>query len=141
MSGGETIELAASKSTNPQAFQFPVVMTQYRDCNFSVAGLKNTVRRHILQQEKLHGTVQQETFLRGIAECEVGLWPSNPILASTPFPILLSYSVIVTTTDTMCSLWILSKLQSTLKSSQTVKSVRGNMANFEKLFVTWTAQY
>lgn len=60
LSGGRAIELAASKSTDPQAFEFPMVMAQYRDCNFSMAGIKNCVRRHILQQEKLHGTVQLE---------------------------------------------------------------------------------
>lgn len=61
LSGGTAIELAASKSTDPQAFEFPMVMAQYRDCNFSMAGIKNCVRRHILQQEKLHGTVQLES--------------------------------------------------------------------------------
>jgi len=63
LSGGQAIELAASKSTNPEVFLFPTVMPHYRDCNFSVAGLKNTVRKHILQQEKLHGTVQWEPVL------------------------------------------------------------------------------
>ncbi|PNF43359.1 putative tRNA N6-adenosine threonylcarbamoyltransferase, mitochondrial [Cryptotermes secundus] len=60
LSGGRAIELAASKSTDPQAFEFPMVMAQYRDCNFSMAGIKNCVRRHILQQEKLHGVEGDE---------------------------------------------------------------------------------
>jgi N6-L-threonylcarbamoyladenine synthase len=58
LSGGRAIELAASRSTDPQAFEFPMVMAHYRDCNFSMAGVKNCVYRQIVRQEKLHGTVR-----------------------------------------------------------------------------------
>ncbi|XP_074109268.1 threonyl-carbamoyl synthesis 4 isoform X1 [Cotesia typhae] len=49
--GGQAIELAASKATNPLQFEFPVSMAHYRDCNFSFAGLKNSVITHIKRQE------------------------------------------------------------------------------------------
>ncbi|XP_008559994.1 tRNA N6-adenosine threonylcarbamoyltransferase, mitochondrial [Microplitis demolitor] len=49
--GGQAIELAASKATNPEQFEFPFCMTHYRDCNFSFAGLKNSVMSHIKRQE------------------------------------------------------------------------------------------
>lgn len=49
--GGQAIELAASKATNPSQFEFPVSMARYRDCNFSFAGLKNSVITHIKRQE------------------------------------------------------------------------------------------
>lgn len=63
LSGGEAIELAASKSLDAQAFEFPAVMTHYRDCNFSFSGLKNSLRSRILQQENLHGTVDHALCL------------------------------------------------------------------------------
>ncbi|XP_069690667.1 tRNA N6-adenosine threonylcarbamoyltransferase, mitochondrial isoform X2 [Periplaneta americana] len=60
LSGGRAIEFAASKSVNPRAFEFPTILAHYRDCNFSVAGLKNTLRKHILKQEKLHDVEADE---------------------------------------------------------------------------------
>lgn len=55
LSGGQAIELAASKADNILEFDFRSPLSKYRDCNFSFAGLKNTVFRHIMRQEKLHG--------------------------------------------------------------------------------------
>ncbi|XP_067005385.1 tRNA N6-adenosine threonylcarbamoyltransferase, mitochondrial isoform X2 [Anabrus simplex] len=53
MSGGAALEKAAERG-DPLAFEFPSVMTQYRDCNFSLAGLKNKARRHIIEEEIKH---------------------------------------------------------------------------------------
>ncbi|PSN33976.1 putative tRNA N6-adenosine threonylcarbamoyltransferase [Blattella germanica] len=60
LSGGQAIELAASKSTNPGAFTFPTILAHCRDCNFSVAGLKNKLRKHIITQEEIHGVEGDE---------------------------------------------------------------------------------
>jgi tRNA A37 threonylcarbamoyltransferase TsaD len=88
LSGGRAIELAASKSTDPQAFEFPMVMSHYRDCNFSVAGIKNTVRRHILQQEKLHGTVQLKVLhSKWQQTASVHILPSSSCVFSAIQPI------------------------------------------------------
>ncbi|KAJ9573959.1 hypothetical protein L9F63_008649, partial [Diploptera punctata] len=65
LSGGQAIELAASKSTNPGAFYFPSILSHYRDCNFSVAGLKNTLRKHIIRQELLHG-IEGDGLIPGV---------------------------------------------------------------------------
>ncbi|XP_017777741.1 PREDICTED: probable tRNA N6-adenosine threonylcarbamoyltransferase, mitochondrial isoform X2 [Nicrophorus vespilloides] len=54
LSGGQAIELAASKGTDAEQFKFSVPLLQYKNCNFSLAGIKNQVWRHIVQQEKLH---------------------------------------------------------------------------------------
>ncbi|XP_046389695.1 probable tRNA N6-adenosine threonylcarbamoyltransferase, mitochondrial [Ischnura elegans] len=53
MSGGRAVETAASKG-DPNAFVFPMALAHYKDCNFSVAGLKNTARKHIIRLEKEH---------------------------------------------------------------------------------------
>ncbi|XP_071443008.1 tRNA N6-adenosine threonylcarbamoyltransferase, mitochondrial isoform X3 [Hetaerina americana] len=53
MSGGRAVEVAATKG-DPNAFEFPMSLAHYRDCNFSVAGLKNTARKYILKLEKTH---------------------------------------------------------------------------------------
>ncbi|XP_974817.2 tRNA N6-adenosine threonylcarbamoyltransferase, mitochondrial [Tribolium castaneum] len=54
LSGGQAIELAASRAKNPLQFKFTIPLTQYRDCKFSLAGLKTQVRRHLLEEEKKH---------------------------------------------------------------------------------------
>ncbi|KAK5646034.1 hypothetical protein RI129_004498 [Pyrocoelia pectoralis] len=52
MSGGQAIEVAASKATDPLQFHFTPTLLQYRDCNFSFAGNKNQFVRHIIAQER-----------------------------------------------------------------------------------------
>ena len=51
LNGGAAIELAASRATDPTRFKFELPMAQRRDCNFSFAGLKNTVQRWAVRQE------------------------------------------------------------------------------------------
>ncbi|XP_011304382.1 probable tRNA N6-adenosine threonylcarbamoyltransferase, mitochondrial isoform X2 [Fopius arisanus] len=55
--GGAAIELAASRATNPFQFEFPALMSHYKDCNFSFAGLKNSVERVIGRLEEEHEIV------------------------------------------------------------------------------------
>ncbi|XP_063988908.1 tRNA N6-adenosine threonylcarbamoyltransferase, mitochondrial [Diachasmimorpha longicaudata] len=52
INGGAAIELAASRATNPFQFEFPVLMSHYRDCNFSFAGLKNSAASTIQKLER-----------------------------------------------------------------------------------------
>lgn len=52
LSGGQAIELAASKATNSLQFNFTATLLRYRDCNFSLAGIKNQMFGHIRAQEK-----------------------------------------------------------------------------------------
>lgn len=55
MSGGQAIELAAlAGASQSSAYDFPLPLSKYRDCQFSFAGLKNTATRHILEQEARH---------------------------------------------------------------------------------------
>ncbi|XP_049822164.1 tRNA N6-adenosine threonylcarbamoyltransferase, mitochondrial isoform X2 [Aethina tumida] len=54
LSGGQAVELAAAKADDPLQFKFTTPMLAYKDCNFSLAGIKNQVFRHIVQQEKEH---------------------------------------------------------------------------------------
>lgn len=54
MSGGQAIESAAAKSTDPLKYKFTIPLTQYRDCNFSMAGLKTQLLRHLIREEKAH---------------------------------------------------------------------------------------
>ncbi|XP_053673961.1 probable tRNA N6-adenosine threonylcarbamoyltransferase, mitochondrial [Anopheles nili] len=52
ISGGHAIELAARAApTLTTAYEFPLPLSKYRDCQFSFAGLKNTATRHILERE------------------------------------------------------------------------------------------
>ncbi|XP_058065861.1 probable tRNA N6-adenosine threonylcarbamoyltransferase, mitochondrial [Anopheles bellator] len=54
LSGGRAIELAALASdSDSSAYDFPLPLSKYRDCQFSFAGLKNTATRHILEQESV----------------------------------------------------------------------------------------
>ncbi|CAG9785115.1 unnamed protein product [Diatraea saccharalis] len=57
ISGGEAIELAASKANNPHMFQLSLPLTDYKDCNFSFNGLKTSVFYHIHRKEKEHNIV------------------------------------------------------------------------------------
>lgn len=54
ISGGAAIELLA-RGANPHAFPFPEPMMDYRNCDFSFSGLKNSVFREIIRLEKQHG--------------------------------------------------------------------------------------
>ncbi|KAH8026742.1 hypothetical protein HPB51_024241 [Rhipicephalus microplus] len=54
ISGGAAIELLA-RGANPHAFPFPEPMMDYRSCDFSFSGLKNSVFREITRLEKRHG--------------------------------------------------------------------------------------
>jgi tRNA A37 threonylcarbamoyltransferase TsaD len=45
----------AARAGDALAFPFPTPLAAYRDCNFSLAGLKNTARRIILSEERKHG--------------------------------------------------------------------------------------
>lgn len=53
MSGGQAIESAASKASDPTKFIFDSVLTRKRDCQFSFAGISNRSFRHIDKQEKM----------------------------------------------------------------------------------------
>ncbi|KAH6935013.1 hypothetical protein HPB50_002962 [Hyalomma asiaticum] len=63
ISGGAAIELLA-RGANPDAFQFPEPMLDYRSCDFSFSGLKNSVFRAIARLEKQHGGVACNGVLR-----------------------------------------------------------------------------
>ncbi|XP_018321943.1 probable tRNA N6-adenosine threonylcarbamoyltransferase, mitochondrial [Agrilus planipennis] len=54
ISGGQAIELAASRADNPIQFKFSIPLLQYKDCNFSFSGLKTQAKIHIQRQEKQH---------------------------------------------------------------------------------------
>ena len=53
LSGGQAIEIAArSCSVVTDKYKFPLMLTRYRDCQFSFAGMKNVAKRHIKAQQK-----------------------------------------------------------------------------------------
>ncbi|XP_039314059.1 probable tRNA N6-adenosine threonylcarbamoyltransferase, mitochondrial isoform X2 [Solenopsis invicta] len=52
MSGGQAIESAASKASDPTKFIFEPILTRRRDCQFSFAGISNKSFRYIDEQEK-----------------------------------------------------------------------------------------
>lgn len=54
LSGGQAIEFAASKCMNPSRYKFSIPLLQYKNCNFSMAGIKAQLIRHVLQEEKAH---------------------------------------------------------------------------------------
>lgn len=54
LSGGAAIESAA-KSGDPTRFTISEPLLHTRDCNFSFAGIKNSARRAIIQEEIDHG--------------------------------------------------------------------------------------
>ncbi|XP_031344705.1 probable tRNA N6-adenosine threonylcarbamoyltransferase, mitochondrial [Photinus pyralis] len=72
MSGGQAIECAASKATNPLEFNFTPTLLRYRDCNFSFAGNKNQCVRHILAQERKHG-LSPDAIIPGVNNLCAGL--------------------------------------------------------------------
>ncbi|VVC25144.1 Hypothetical protein CINCED_3A019019 [Cinara cedri] len=51
--GGQAIENAAKKG-DPRAFDLGTFMTNYKDCNFSFSGLKNSIKTQIIKLEKEH---------------------------------------------------------------------------------------
>ena len=54
MCGGQAIEVAARKG-DPNKFAVAEPLLQYRDCNFSFAGIKNSFRSFILAEEEKYG--------------------------------------------------------------------------------------
>lgn len=52
LTGGKAVELAASYADNPGEFKYTTPLLHYKDCNFSFAGLKNAVERHVEKIEK-----------------------------------------------------------------------------------------
>ncbi|XP_014479015.1 PREDICTED: probable tRNA N6-adenosine threonylcarbamoyltransferase, mitochondrial isoform X2 [Dinoponera quadriceps] len=52
MCGGQAIESAASKATDPKKFELPSFMARRRNCQFSFAGMWSTVNQYIANQEK-----------------------------------------------------------------------------------------
>lgn len=52
MSGGQAIENAASKATDPTKFAFDPILTHRRNCQFSFSGMSNKCLKHISRQEK-----------------------------------------------------------------------------------------
>lgn len=57
ISGGQAIELAASKATNPHVFKLPLPLAEYKDCNFSFNGLKTSVLLQLHRKEVEHNIV------------------------------------------------------------------------------------
>lgn len=52
MSGGQAIESAASKASDPTKFVFDPILTRKRDCQFSFAGIWNRSFKYIDRQGK-----------------------------------------------------------------------------------------
>ncbi|EFN64479.1 Probable O-sialoglycoprotein endopeptidase 2 [Camponotus floridanus] len=52
MSGGQAIEIAASKATNATKFAFEPIITHKRNCQFSFSGMLNKCLYYISKQEK-----------------------------------------------------------------------------------------
>lgn len=52
MNGGQAIENAARKATDPSKFTCEAILTRKRDCQFSFAGLHNKSLKHINKQER-----------------------------------------------------------------------------------------
>jgi len=63
MSGGQAIESAASKASDPTKFVFDPILTKKRDCQFSFAGLSNRSFRYIDKQEKNVDVADSMTIL------------------------------------------------------------------------------
>lgn len=62
LSGGQAIELAASRADKSKEYEFPLPLARQRDCQFSFSGLKNTANRHIYREEKENDTPMDEVF-------------------------------------------------------------------------------
>ncbi|XP_045493381.1 probable tRNA N6-adenosine threonylcarbamoyltransferase, mitochondrial [Colias croceus] len=54
MSGGQAVEVAASKATNPHMFKLPLPLVEYKDCNFSFNGLKTATTLNLFRKEREH---------------------------------------------------------------------------------------
>ncbi|EDV44658.1 uncharacterized protein Dana_GF20469 [Drosophila ananassae] len=54
--GGRAIEHAARLATDPSAYDFPLPLSQQRNCNFSFAGIKNNSFRAIRKKERMERT-------------------------------------------------------------------------------------
>ncbi|CAH1998374.1 unnamed protein product [Acanthoscelides obtectus] len=52
LSGGQAFELAAQKADNPLQYSFTTPLLQYKNCNFSFAGLKNQLQRQLIREER-----------------------------------------------------------------------------------------
>ncbi|XP_032666893.1 probable tRNA N6-adenosine threonylcarbamoyltransferase, mitochondrial isoform X2 [Odontomachus brunneus] len=52
MSGGQAIENAATKATDPKKFEFSSYLTRKRDCQFSFGAIWSTALEYITNQEK-----------------------------------------------------------------------------------------
>ncbi|XP_047985986.1 probable tRNA N6-adenosine threonylcarbamoyltransferase, mitochondrial [Leguminivora glycinivorella] len=61
--GGQAIELAASKATNPHVFKLPLARAEYRDCNFNFNGLKTSVIYQLHRKEQDHNIVADKLIL------------------------------------------------------------------------------
>lgn len=59
LSGGQAIELAASKADNPLQYNFTQPLLHYKNCNFSFSGIKAQLIRHIIKEEREKGTVHE----------------------------------------------------------------------------------
>lgn len=55
--GGQALEIAASKATNPHQFKLPLPLAESKDCNFSFNGLKTSVLYNLHRKEQEHNTV------------------------------------------------------------------------------------
>lgn len=53
MSGGQAIESAASKASDPTKFVFEPVLTRNRDCQFSFSGIANKSFSHIDKEKNV----------------------------------------------------------------------------------------
>lgn len=62
LSGGQAIELAASRADKLKDYYFPLPLARQRDCQFSFSGLKNTANRHIYREEKENDTAIDGVF-------------------------------------------------------------------------------
>ncbi|XP_066601359.1 tRNA N6-adenosine threonylcarbamoyltransferase, mitochondrial [Prorops nasuta] len=54
LSGGQAIENAAKKATDPKQFIFSSTMNSYKNCMFSFSGIRNNATRFILREEKAY---------------------------------------------------------------------------------------
>ncbi|XP_056648288.1 tRNA N6-adenosine threonylcarbamoyltransferase, mitochondrial [Diorhabda sublineata] len=52
LSGGQAVELAASKADNPLAYKFTIPLLMYKNCNFSFSGIKNQLQYQLQKEEK-----------------------------------------------------------------------------------------
>ncbi|XP_034186912.1 threonyl-carbamoyl synthesis 4 [Osmia lignaria lignaria] len=57
LSGGQALEIAASKATDINQFAFSPIMTRLYDCNFSFAGIQSTCKRYIQFEEEKHNII------------------------------------------------------------------------------------